>query len=300
MFLALGEMRRAPWRFALLTGAVGLLVFLILFVQALTGALIGQFIGALKHQSADVLVYSAQARKNLEGSFVPPATVDAVGAVPGVAASGPFGEGTFSVRAANELRDAALIGYDPGKPGVPTTLTEGRLPTAPFEVVASHVTGTKVSASAIMSSSRRGAAPSPSSASRVTSTTRSFPRCSRPSTRTPPARRDAYPDATAVWPSAVAVAVAPGSSAAAVRDEINARIQGVEALTRDQAVRESPGVASVGASLGAVVFLCFLVVAIVAGLFFLILTVQKASALTLLRRSGSVPACSPVRSSSRW
>jgi putative ABC transport system permease protein len=100
------------------------------------------------------------------------------------------------------------------------------------------------------------------------------------------ARRDANPDATAVWPSAVAVEVAPGSSAAAVRDEINGRIHGVEALTRDQAVRESPGVASVGASLGAVVFLCFLVVAIVAGLFFLILTVQKASALTLLRAIG--------------
>ena len=100
------------------------------------------------------------------------------------------------------------------------------------------------------------------------------------------ARRDANPGATAVWPSAVAVDVAPGSSARAVRDEINARIQGVEALTRDQAVRESPGVASVGESLGAVVFLCFFVVAIVAGLFFLILTVQKASALTLLRAIG--------------
>ena len=82
MFLALREIRRARWRFALLTGAVGLLVFLILFVQALTGALIGQFIGALDHQSADVLVYSAQARKNLEGSVVPPVTVEAVANVP--------------------------------------------------------------------------------------------------------------------------------------------------------------------------------------------------------------------------
>jgi hypothetical protein len=88
MFLALREMRRAPWRFALLTGAVGLLVFLVLFVQALTGALIGQFTGALEHQSADVLVYSAQARKNLEGSLVATSTVDAVAAVSGVAASG--------------------------------------------------------------------------------------------------------------------------------------------------------------------------------------------------------------------
>jgi putative ABC transport system permease protein len=49
MFFAFGEIRRARWRFVLLTGAVGLLVFLILFVQALTGALIGQFIGAIDH-----------------------------------------------------------------------------------------------------------------------------------------------------------------------------------------------------------------------------------------------------------
>ena len=102
MFLALREIRRARWRFVLLTGAVGLLVFLILFVQALTGALIGQFIGALEHQSADVLVYSAQARKNLEGSVVPPTTVDAVAKVPGVARAGPFGQGTFSVRAGGQ------------------------------------------------------------------------------------------------------------------------------------------------------------------------------------------------------
>ena len=117
MFLALREIRRARWRFVLLTGAVGLLVFLILFVQALTGALIGQFIGAIDHQSADVLVYSAQARKNLEGSVVPPATVDAVAKVPGVARAGPLGEGTFSVRAGGKLRDAVLIGYELGGAG---------------------------------------------------------------------------------------------------------------------------------------------------------------------------------------
>jgi len=206
--------------------------------------------------------------------------------VPGVAASGPFGEGTFSVRAANELRDAALIGYEPGKPGAPTTLTEGRLPTAPFEVVASsrnrnegfgigdHVQlekgGRTLTVVGLASDINYSVLPTMFTTFDTYAT----------------ARRDANPDATAVWPSAVAVEVAPGSSATGVRDEINARTQGLEALTRDQAVRESPGVASVGASLGAVVLLCFLVVAIVAGLFFLILTVQKASALTLLRAIG--------------
>ena len=44
MFLALHEMRRAKVRFGLLTGAVGLLVFLILFQQALLGGL-AAFVG---------------------------------------------------------------------------------------------------------------------------------------------------------------------------------------------------------------------------------------------------------------
>ncbi|HVV36693.1 MAG TPA: hypothetical protein VHC63_08840 [Acidimicrobiales bacterium] len=286
MFLSTREMRRAPWRFALLTGAVGLLVFLILFVQALTGALVGQFTGALKHQSADVLVYSAQARKNLEGSVVPPATVGSIAAVPDVAASGRFGEGTFSVRAADKLRDAALIGYELGKPGAPTSLTQGRLPRAPFEAVASsrnrdegfdvgdQVTlekgGRTITVVGLADDVNYSVLPT----MYVTFDTYAT------------ARADASPGARTVWPSAVAVEVARGASPNAVRDAINARVAGVEALTRGQAVKESPGVASVGESLGAVVFLCFFVVAIVAGLFFLILTVQKASALTLLRAIG--------------
>ena len=91
---------------------------------------------------------------------------------------------------------------------------------------------------------------------------------------------------TTVYPSAVAVATEPGESAATVRDAINRSVPDVQALTRQQAVDESPGVASVSQSLGMVVFLSFFVVVVVAGLFFLILTVQKAAALTLLRAVG--------------
>ena len=80
MFLALKEMKRAKLRFGLLAGAVGLLVFLILFQQALLSGLVNQFIGALKHQSGDVLVYSDQARKNLEGSIILPGQLEQVAA----------------------------------------------------------------------------------------------------------------------------------------------------------------------------------------------------------------------------
>ncbi len=289
MFLALREIRRARWRFLLLTGAVGLLVFLILFVQALTGALIGQFIGALDHQSADVLVYSAQARKNLEGSVVPPATVAAVANVPGVAETGALGEGTFSVRAGGKPRDAALIGYEPGRPGEPTTLTEGRLPTAPFEAVASsrnRSQGFDIGDTVRLVRGGR--------AIKVVGLARDINYSVLPTMFTTfdtyvTARRDANPQATAVYPSAVAVRTDEGASATTVRDAIDRAVPGVEPLTRAQAVRESPGVASVGQSLGMVVFLCFFVVVVVAGLFFLILTVQKAGALTLLRAVGVGP-----------
>jgi putative ABC transport system permease protein len=286
MFLALREIRRARWRFVLLTGAVGLLVFLILFVQALTGALIGQFIGALDHQSADVLVYSAQARKSLEGSVVPPATIDAVAKVPGVARAGPFGQGAFSVRAGGKLRDMVLFGYELGGPGAPTTLTEGRLPVAPFEAVASsRNAGEGFGIGDTVRLERGGRL------IEVVGLARDVNYSVLPTMFTSydtyvAARRDANPSATTVYPSAVAVQIEPGSSAATVRDAINRDVPGVEALTRAQAVSESPGVASVSQSLGMVVVLCFFVVVVVAGLFFLILTVQKASSLTLLRAVG--------------
>ena len=286
MFLALGEIRRARWRFVLLTGAVGLLVFLILFVQALTGALIGQFIGAIDHQSADVLVYSLQARKNLEGSVVAPGAVTQVAHVAGVAAVGPLGEGTFSVRASGKLRDAVLIGYEPGKPGAPTTLTKGRLPNLPFEAVASARNASDGFAIGDRVELVRGGR-----VVTIVGQARDVNYSVLPTMFTTfdsyvSARRDANRTASRVWPAAVAVAVAPGASPTAVRDAINRSVPGVEALTRAQAVKSSPGVASVSQSLGTVVFLCFFVVVVVAGLFFLILTVQKASALTLLRAIG--------------
>jgi putative ABC transport system permease protein len=286
MFLAWREMRRSRLRFVLLSGAIGLLVFLILFVQALTGALIRQFIGAIDHQSGQVLVYSADARKSLEGSIVPAARVGEIAALPGVANAGALGEGVFSVRVQGQLRDAVLFGSEPGKPGAPTTLVHGRAVRHDFEAVASDGNSGKgfvLGASVQLARGGRtirivGIAHDASYSVTPTLFT-TFATFAR-------ARWDANPGARAVLPSAVAVVVDRGTSPASVRDMINARVPGVEALTRAQAVKESPGVASVSESIGSVVLLCLFVVVLVAGLFFLILTVQKAPSLTLLRAIG--------------
>lgn len=286
MFLALREISRSKVRFLLLGGAIGLLVFLIVFVQALTGALIRQFIGAIDHQSGQVLVYGADARKNLEGSRLPRSTVDAIAGIPGVASAGPLGEGTFTVRSGGALRDATLFGYELGKPGAPTTVTSGRLPQADFEAVASDGNADKGFRLGATIRLERG-----NRAVRIVGIARDANYSVTPTMFTTfvtyeQARKDANPGARVVIPSAVAATVDRSVSPTTVTDRINRQIDGVEALTRSEAVQQAPGVASVSESIGAVVLLCFFVVVMVAGLFFLILTVQKSPSLTLLRAIG--------------
>jgi putative ABC transport system permease protein len=257
-------------RFGLLAGAVGLLVFLILFQQALLTGLVNQFIGALKNQSADVLVFNAQARKNLEGSIILPEQAAAVAEVDGVADAQPLGEGTFTVVAGGEERDAVLFGYTLGGPGEPTTLLEGRLPTATGEAVASSRNAAdgfdigdrvEVVASA-------GAEPVVFT---VVGLAREINYSVSPVLFTDfagfeAAKRSFNPDATEVLPTVMAVRVADGADAGDVAAAITAQVPGTEALTRQQAVDGSPGVSSVRQSFNVILLLFYLVVPLVTGL----------------------------------
>jgi putative ABC transport system permease protein len=287
MFLALREMRRAKVRFGLLIGAVGLLVFLILFQQALLGGLINQFIGALKNQSGDVVVYNAQARRNLEGSLILPAeqaaVEQAVAAADPAAVVGPLGENTFTVNANGDDIDAVVFGYTLQGAGEPSTLVEGRLPNGPGEAVASELNrnegfgigdvvelrpgGTKVTVVGLADSINYSVSPT------VFVSIDTYEA----------AVRAANPDATAVPPS---VLVVETDKPLDVVDAIE-RVAGVEALTRAEAIDKSPGVSSVRSSFRIVLGLFYVVVPLVVGLFFLIVTLQKANALTLLRAIGA-------------
>ena len=296
MFLALTEMRRAKVRFGLLAGAVGLLVFLILFQQALLSGLINQFIGAIKNQSGEVLVFNDQARRNLDGSIILPAQEAAIADVAGVEASSPVGQATFTVTAVNDddkETDAVLFGYVIGQPGAPTSLVDGRMVEAADEAVASEkdrdagfdigdvVTIEPDGASITIVGVARDSNYSVQPVLFVDFGTFEA------------AKRTRNPDAKAILPSVIAIKVATGSSAADVAQRINEQVDGVEALTRQQAVDGSPGVSSVRTSFTVILGLFYLVVPLVTGLFFLIVTFQKASALTLLRAIGA-PARSLV------
>jgi putative ABC transport system permease protein len=285
--LALAEMRRAKLRFGMLVGAVALLVFLIIFQQTLAGTLLGFFTGGIENQSAEVLVYNEDARRNVEGSIIVAGRLEAIAAVDGVGIASPLGENTFTVRAEGELQDAVLFGYVLGGPGAPTRLIEGRLPEAEGEAVASSVDadngfgigdvvevvpgGYEVTVVGLAEESRFAVLPTLFS-SYATFEEASFA---------------ANPDAQAVLPSLVAVDPAPGEDPVELASRITAAVDGVEALDRRTAVESLPGVSSVRSSFSVILLLAFIVVVLVTGFFFLILTVQKAQALTLLRAVGA-------------
>ena len=302
MFLALREIRRAKVRFSLLAVAIGLLVFLVLFQTALRDGLISQFIGALRNQNAPVLVFDAQARKNLEGSRI---TVDQQAALaklePGIRL-GRLGQGTFTVSTAvsrakavekDRLVDAVLFGFDPQSAlntqaalGAPTTLIEGRLPNAINEAVASErnsdegfglgdvvrlePSGADITVVGIAKETNYSVSPTLF----VVWDTYAAARLNR------------NPAATVVLPSAMIVAAGPGTNLAATIVQIGA-IPGLEALTQQDAVDQSPGVSSVSQSLNTAIGLLLLTALMVIGLFILILTVQKSPSLTLMRAIGA-------------
>lgn len=290
MLLATREIARSKVRFGLLAGAVGLLVFLILFQQALFGGLVQGFIGALENQDSPVIVYNEQARRNVEGSFLVPEQIEALSSVEGVEQAVAIGEATYTVEAGGELVDGVLFGYplDAGGLGAPTTLTEGRLPEAPNEAVASSADaaegfdigdtvriaadgGPEIDVVGLAEDLRFSVAPT------LFVDYSTFE----------DAQRAVNPNAQAVLPSIAAVRPADGADPAELTARINGEVDGVEALTNEEAIDSAPGVSAVNQSFQIILALAFGVVTLVVAFFFLILTVQKAKPLTLLRAVGA-------------
>ena len=295
MFLALREMRRAVVRFALLMASVGLLVFLILFQQTLQNGLITSFVGAIENQSAPVLVYSVDGRRNLQGSVITPPLQEQITATDGVGRSGRIGQGTFSVTTDEGLTTASIIGYDTEGLGSPETMVAGRLPDAPGEAVAldssadeGFAIGDTIAVEPggyeieiVGQAERIGLQATPTLFTLYDTFAEAVP--------------SANPDATGVLPAAIALEPADGVTPEQLVTAVNDASPDADALTGVEAAEETPGVAQIRQSFQVIFLLYGLVVPLVTGLFFLIITLQKANSLTLLRAIGA-PGSVLVRS----
>ena len=294
MFLALREIRRAKARFGLLVTAVALLVFLILTQQALQNGLIKSFVGAVQRQSAPVLVFAVDAQRTLQGGVITPPLEKTIDAVPGVAEAGRIGQGTFTVvvgGAGNS--NAAFIGYEKAQLGGPDLLSAGRMPNAAGEAVGSATDFSLGDRVRVVGSGK-------GSVLRVVGLANDAQIQATPTLFISwpdyvAAVRAVNPDAGTVLPSVIGVRPAAGVSVAALITRINNASEEADALTRRQAAEKAPAVGAVRSSFNLISLLFGLVVPLVTGMFFLIITLQKARALTLLRAIGA-PAGVLVRS----
>lgn len=292
MRLALREMRRAKVRFGLLVAAIALLVFLILFQQALQDGLVTSFIGAIRQQSAPVLVFSTDGQRTLQGSVLPPPLEQTIRAVDGIGAAGRIGQGTFTVTVdgQDETSDAAVIGYDDPALGGVQQVSSGRQPEAPGEAVGSsadYTVGDRVRLVPVQGGDRREAPELEVVGLVDDAQLQVTPTLFVAWADYEAVALAANPDASTILPSVLGVRPADGVPAADLVERINDASDDADALTRADAADESPGVAQVRQSFQIIFLLFGLVVPLVTGLFFLIVTFQKSAALTLLRAIGA-------------
>ncbi len=293
MYLALKEMARAKVRFGLLVAAIALLVFLILFQQSLQNGLITGFIGAIRNQNAPVLVYAVDGQRVIQGSLITPELERLAGAADGVAEVGRIGQGTFTAQpgSAPETSDTTIIGYDIGPDGqglgAPARLLEGRYPLGEREAVASAADrdsgydigetvtilpgGLEITIVGLAEDVQLNVAPT-LFASYATYEA---------------AVAAVNPDAGQVLPNVLAMRPAEGVSPEQLATNVNDQSVDLDALTRAEAEAVTPGVSQVQQSFRLIFLLYGLVVPCVTGLFFLIVTFQKADTLTLLRAIGA-------------
>ena len=290
MFLALKEMSRSKARFGLLIAAIGLLVFLILFQQSLQTGLINSFIGAIRNQDTPVYVYSIDGQRVIQGSIITPDLEQLVRSDDQLGEVGQIYQGTFTIDGRDDDFDATVFGYEAGDDGTgigaPTTVVEGRLPAAAGEVVASTEGDLALAVGDVITLAPGGfelAVVGLAEEAQLNVSTTLYTDV------------DTYigavqatnPDAGRPLPNILGVRSAEGTPDEVTAEEVNGLSEQLDALTKDDAAANTPGVDQVQQSFQIIFLLYGLVVPCVTGLFFLIITFQKAGALTLLRAIGA-------------
>lgn len=284
MFVALREVRRSKLKFGILAGAVGLLFFLLVFLSTVSGSLISSFVGGIENAEADLLVFSADARRNVQASRFPAQAVDQIGVVQGVTASAGMSEATLTVELDGERKDLSLWGTEPGLPGdVP--ITDGRSAGTGEIVMDRTANADGFEIGSVITLVETGTELT------VVGYTEGRQYSVLPTGYTPTSQWNeiffaTFPGVPAVPVSIVAVGVKPGDDLATIAMQINEAVPQTDTVTPSQAGMSTPGVSSISTSFNLILGITFSIVVIVIGFFFTILAVQKQKIFALLRAIG--------------
>lgn len=283
MTIALKDIWRSKVRFGLLAGAVGLLIFLLLFLNTLSSTLLDQFVGAVEDGSADVIVFSDGAQATFQASRLDGSLVGQVEAVDGVADAAPIHALFSATTVDGESLEVALWGIEVGSVGTPERIVDGRLPGAGEVLMDAGsndtfavgdtltVEGVDLEVVGFADNATFAVAPT----------------AYMPTETWAGVFTAAFPQSPEVPVSVFAVEVEDGADPIAVAAAITDAVGGVEALDRQAAADATPGVSSISQSFGLIVGITFLIVVVVVGFFFQILTVQKLKAFTVLKAVGA-------------
>ncbi len=143
MNLALKDIRHGLFRFVLTCFGLGLLMTVVLSMIGIYNGLVADALAVVKAPAADVWVVEAGTKGPFaEASNVPLSTRDAVVRMPGVVETGAVNYQNVEASHAGQTLRLYIIGYEPGRPGGPQAIAEGRgIGASHFELVADRKTG---------------------------------------------------------------------------------------------------------------------------------------------------------------
>ena len=118
-FLAWREMRHAPVRFGLIAGLVALTAFLVFVLTGLTVGLGAADVSGLQRLPVDGMVYAKGAASDLSRSQLPASDRQVIAGVPGVKDVQPIGFTMADLTEGQDSVSAALVAMDPDAPFAP-------------------------------------------------------------------------------------------------------------------------------------------------------------------------------------
>ena len=292
MNLAFAELRRTRSRFAVITVAVGFIVFLALILAALADGLFLSNTGALRNAGADGYVFAADSEQSFSRSELATEVVDDVATIDGVEQTAPVAFLDVPVSVEGERLSVVIAGFQPDSPGGPQETSEGSLPgpsADTIEAVADRsladesdvVIGDVIDMGGDVSVTVVGLADDVSYLGGSTLWV--------PFERWIEIRDAVRPELSGRNPvQAVAFTLAADTSEpAATTDRIGDEVDGVEAVLVDDAVLALPAVAQQESVFAAIVGATFVVVALVVALFFALVTMEKRTQYAVLKAIGA-------------
>ena len=143
MNLALKDIRHGLFRFVLTCFGLGLLMTVVLAMIGIYNGLVSDALAVVKAPMADVWVVEAGTKGPFaEASSIPADTRDAVARMPGVAEAGAVNYQNVEAPHGGQTLRLYVVGYEPGRPGGPQAIAEGRgIGASHFEMVADRKTG---------------------------------------------------------------------------------------------------------------------------------------------------------------